>query len=324
MLSWLAYKIQHPDRRSFCVLMVADGAYGTGRSWLKDMLAETLQGGVSTASLGQLIGKGTSAEQTYNDWMAGCQFVVVEEARDNSITMDDFYHGFESFKELVDTRVGYDRRINTKYGRTRYENVYFNALIFSNHADALAIPEGDRRVMVVENPTERRDYDYYERLHGALGTGREAAAVYWWMMRRSLAGFDHVYPPETEGKAAMVQDNEAPSVSVLHWLVENHVSDLVTRDSLKDGIARAALDLGLDKYVREPGVLLKPIWRSIKTLRPGHRNGVRLVVDGRTTEVRAVRNRDKWRAELEYDTSDAAHVELNIVRGANIVELNIG
>ena len=324
VLSWLAYKIQHPDRRSFCVLMVADGAYGTGRSWLKDMLAETLQGGVSSASLGQLIGKGTSAEQTYNDWMAGCQFVVVEEARDNSITTEDFYHGFETFKEIVDTKVGHDRRINPKYGRTRFENVYFNALIFSNHADALAIPAGDRRVMVVENPSERLDYDYYERLHGALGTGQEAAALYWWLMRRSLQGFDHVYPPETEGKAAMIQDNEAPSVTVLHWLAENHVSDLVTRDTLKDGIVRAAVELGMDKYIREPGILLKTIWRSLKTLRPGDRNGARLVVGGRQTEVRAVRNREDWRGKMALGTTDAANVELNIVRGANIVELNTG
>lgn len=312
VLSWLAYKVQHPDRRSFCVLMVADGAFGTGRSWLKDMLAETLQGGVSTASLGQLIGKGTSAEQTYNDWMAGCQFVIVEEARDNSVTKEDFYHGFESFKEIVDTKVGYDRRINPKYGRTRCENVYFNALIFSNHADALAIPEGDRRVMVVENPTERRDYDYYERLHGALGTGREAAAVYWWLMRRSLQGFDHVYPPETEGKRAMIQDNEAPSVTVLHWLAEHHPSDLVTRETLRDGIARAALDLGLDRYVREPDVLQKMIWRSIKTLRPGHRNGARITLEGRQTEARAIRNRNRWQSELAAGELSGAIAELNM------------
>jgi len=109
----------------------------------------------------------------------------------------------------------------------------------------------------------------------------------------------------------MIQDNEAPSVSVLHWLVENHASDLVTRDTLKDAIVRAAVELGMDKYIREPEILLKPIWRSLKTLRPGHRNGVQLTVGERQMEVRAVRNKAVWRENVEFNTSPEAYAELN-------------
>lgn len=295
-IDWLAYKVQNPDKRSFCVLMVAENVYGTGRSWLKDMVSLAIGGGVNTASLGQLIGKGTSAEQTFNDWMAECQFVVVEEAKDNSTDMNDFYHGFESFKELVDTKVSYDRRINPKYGRTRFENVYFNALIFTNHADALAIPEGDRRVMVVENATERNSAEYYERLHGALGEA-EAGRLYWWLMSRDLTHFDHVYPPETNSKYAMIQDTESPVTSVGYWIRDNWPVDLVTRDTLRDAIMDASSELGLDRYTREPGVLVKPLWRQFKSLSlTGNRNGRRVRDNGRQKEVRAVRNRNKWLA----------------------------
>ena len=69
-LNWLAFKIQNPPRRSYAVVMIAEEAFGVGRSWLKTMLTAVLQGkGVNTVTLSQLVGKGTSAEANYNDWM---------------------------------------------------------------------------------------------------------------------------------------------------------------------------------------------------------------------------------------------------------------
>ena len=215
-LNWLAHKIQHPELRSFGVCMVADGAYGTGRSWLKTMMGKVLQGHVNTASLAQLYGKGTSAEQTYNDWMV-CQYVVVEEAKDSGLSRDDFYHGYETFKSNCDTSVTTDQRINPKYGRTRYEDIYYNVMIFSNHTDAMCLTDDDRRVYVIDNPTKRLDYDYYDRLQGALQT-QEPQRIYWWLMRRNIVGFDRIYPEMTPGKARMIEEpNGYATTTRLMW-----------------------------------------------------------------------------------------------------------
>ena len=292
-LNWLAYKIQKPASRSYAVVMVAEDAYGTGRSWLRDMLSKVLQGGVNAASLAQLIGKGTSAEQTYNNWMI-CQFIVVEEAKDSGLTRDDFYHGYETFKLFVDTKVMEGVRINPKFGRTRYENVYFNALIFSNHADAMVLPETDRRIFVVENPSERLDYAYYDRLTGALST-QEPSRVYWWLMRRDVSRYDHIYPPMTPAKARMIEDTRAPSDAVMGWLRENHGPDLVTKVTLKVAVVLAARDLDLEKTMREPSTVTKLLWRKMKNLRDDDpKNGARYLLDGKQTEVRALRNRQQW------------------------------
>ena len=292
-LNWLAYKIQNPLSRSYAVVMVAEDAYGTGRSWMKDMLSKVLQGHVNTTSLPALIGKGTSAEQTYNDWMACCQFLVIEEAKD-TISRDDFYHSYETFKQMVDTRVAENIRINPKYGRTRRENIYFNALIFSNHADALALPEGDRRAYVLENPTKRLDYDYYERLSNALCTD-EPARVYWWLMHRDVSKFDNVYPPMTEAKARMIESTRAPSDAIIEHILENHAPDLVTRSTLKTAIFLAACDLEMNHIMREPSGIVKILWRKMKTLRPDDaKHGARYMVKGNLQAEGGIRNQGEW------------------------------
>ena len=49
---------------------------------------------------------------------------------------------------------------NTKYGKTRQDTMWFNALIFSNHADAMVIPEDDRRIAVFTNAVEKASTEY--------------------------------------------------------------------------------------------------------------------------------------------------------------------
>ena len=66
-LDWLAFKIQNPAKRSYAIVMVAE-QQGVGRSWIRAMLTRVLQGKVNSGSLSQLIGKGTSGENNYNDW----------------------------------------------------------------------------------------------------------------------------------------------------------------------------------------------------------------------------------------------------------------
>lgn len=298
-LNWLAYKVQNPASRSYAVIMVAENAFGTGRSWFKKFLGRVLQGHIETSTMAQLIGKGTSAENTYNDWMAGCQFLCVEESKDSTLTRDDFYHAYETFKQRVDTSVGEDVRINPKYARTRIENIYFNALIFSNHIDALALHEGCRRTFCIENPLKMLDFDYYERLNASLSTD-EAQRVYWWLMRRDVSDFDHIYPPMTPTKAMMIESSRAPSDQILDHVLEHHAPDLVSMKTLRSAVGLAARDLEMEKIMREPGGTVRMIWRRLKSLRPDDtKNGARYLVNGKQAEVRALRRRDFW---LEKDS----------------------
>jgi hypothetical protein len=307
-LNWLARKIQQPASRSFCIVMVAEDTQGTGRSWLKDMLLKVLQRGVNSASMAQMYGMGTASEQNYTKWKSECQYIVVEESRDNTMSRDDYFHGYITFKRNCDTKPSEAEDINIKYGRISQETLYYNVLVFSNHADAMVIPQEDRRITVLENPTAIADYDYYERLHGSLQT-QEPRRIFWYLMRRELVShydrrgnklstpvpFDGIYPPETATRQRMIEDTRAPSEAIAEWLRENHAPDLVTKTSLKTGIVLAARDLDYEKIMREPSNITKILWRKLKSLRPGDtKNGARYVIDGKQTEVRAIRGQAHW------------------------------
>ena len=113
----------------------------------------------------------------------------------------------------------------------------------------------DRRVYVVTNPSERRDYEYYDRLQASLTNG-EPARAYWWLMHRDLTGYKHIYPPWTAAKAAMIEHSSSPC---------------------------------------EPGGITKRVWRLLKSLRPEDvKHGARYVIGGKQTEVRALRKREMW------------------------------
>ena len=72
---------------------------------------------VGKTSLSALIGRGTQADANYNDWMVGTRMLIIDEAKD-TMTRDDFYKGYDTFKQNVDLRPT-PVRINEKYGKTR-------------------------------------------------------------------------------------------------------------------------------------------------------------------------------------------------------------
>ena len=48
--------------------------------------------------------EGYGADQTYNDWAAGCQFLIVDEAKD--VSREDFWSAYETFKTRIDIEPG--------------------------------------------------------------------------------------------------------------------------------------------------------------------------------------------------------------------------
>lgn len=294
-LDWLAFKFQRPDTRSYAVVLVADDAFGIGRSWIGQILSRALQGHVHKATLGQLIGKGTQADADYNDWAVDCQFLIVDEARD--VSKDDFFSAYETFKQRVDTSP-VEFRANKKYGKTRNDMMWFNALIFTNHADAMVVPEDDRRIAVFVNPTVKQSEEYYEQLHKTLEDDGEAQRVYWYLMHRDVSKFQPASPPMTPGKIAMIQASRSPSEEIIEYLVETMEGDLVTRKTLHNHVRRAARNLGHDGVDQSPGATVRRIWRKLGSLKPGEKNGFRILIDTDREEIRAVRGSGEWISKL--------------------------
>ena len=306
-IDWLAYKIQNPASRSYAIVMVANNAYGVGRSWISDMLRAVVGDQLVTASLKQLIGKGTSAENTYNDWAAQCQFMVIEEAKD--VSKEEFWDSYQVFKQRIDARPT-KFTVNPKFGQTRTDFMYFNCLIFSNHTDALALPEGDRRVAVLTNPTQRRDDEYYDRLWRSVNEG-EPARLYWYLKRRDVSKFDATYPPDTEAKMKMIEMSRSPAEDIERHIRETADGDLITQNGLRVLVTGAARELGHDKIQQAPGGVSNHIWKALARLRSDKKfHGARYSIDGGQHEVRALRNADLWRGADEDREKDKIVAEV--------------
>ena len=299
-LDWLAFKAQNPEKRSFAMVMVADRAYGTGRSWVAQTIANTFPGSVNKATLADLIGQNGA----FNGWASECEFVIVEEAKD--VTGSDYYHGYEVFKQYVDTRP-IDFTCNPKFGRQRQDTMWFNALILTNHVDALVIPEDDRRVAVVTNPPVRKERDYYDALERASQEG-EAQKLYWHLMRRDVSAFDHVYPPDTAAKVVMSSASRSPADELYDWLVDQP-DVLYTRES-----AVKKLNAGLREF---EGVwdltsgamasIRRQVWNRLFRLKPD-RNGFRILLYGKRVEVRATKDADYWARRAAQGTIEQGDV----------------
>jgi hypothetical protein len=299
-LDWVAWKIQNPGKRSYAMVMVAPtGTQGLGRSSVGDILSKTT-GGVNTVDLGKLAGS-----DSFNDFLFDCMWLVIEEAKD--VSADEFWKAYEKIKERIDTRPT-DAWRNTKYGKARYDTMWFNAMIFSNHADALAIPAEDRRFCVLTNPETRQEKAYYERLRAAINNG-EPGRLYWWLMRRDVSNFDHVYPPSTEAKRAMQSMTRSPAEEIESLISEDIKGDLVTLQQIMSMVKAAARELGHDRVEHAPSQVAKRIFRGFKRLREA-KNGARYVIHAKAEEVRSINRHAQWRLFDEARDRDAIVAEV--------------
>ena len=304
-INWLAFKIQNPAERSYAVLMVVpEKTQGIGRSWLGDILRRALgtAGGekVNTVDLDKLMGK-----QTFNDYLFDCQFLIVEEARD--VESGEFFHTYETLKERIDIQMRPMWR-NTKYGAARNDRIWFNAMIFSNHSDALVIPEEDRRFCVLTNTSKRQTLEYYERLHSS-GTNGEPARLYWYLKHRDVSGFDNVYAPMTQGKLRMLDQTRSPVEDIENDISEALPGDLVTLAQIRSMVRNAARKLGHSKVEQDPSGVARRLFKSFQRLREA-KNGARYLIGTGQEEVRAVRNAAAWKIVDECRDKAAILAEL--------------
>jgi len=137
--------------------------------------------------------------------------------------------------------------------------------------------------------------------------------------------FNHIYPPETPTRQRMIEDTRAPSDTIAEWMRENHTPDLVTKTTLKTAVVLAARDLDFEKIMREPGMITKMLWRKMKTLRAGDvKNGARYMLDGKQTEVRAIRRGEFWIDQDAARNGEIISAELNKTEMAeNVVKIRV-
>jgi hypothetical protein len=151
---------------------------------------------------------------------------------------------------------------NIKYGPQLEIENYARFLMFSNHSAPLNIEEGDRRYFVFNSKAQPREDDYYDRLYGYIETPAAMNAIYTFLMKRDLAGFNPFRrPPMTDAKQQIIAESEHPlHTYIIEAVVSGHFLrhlgnefsfDALQRQLTKDGYGAQA------KNTKEVGNALK-------------------------------------------------------------------
>lgn len=174
LIGYLAHTVHRPfNRLPFALLHVAH-AHGTGRGWLKRLCAALLRK------------RDYAQNPSFSNWVKGNfnEFLY----RSLLVSFDEVYDRAERFtigerlRELITENVV---EINVKHGFKGSANIYANFMFFSNHMDALAIPDADRRFWCVMCEKGPRHADVYKVLYGLLDD-TETMGQFWWFLRRAL------------------------------------------------------------------------------------------------------------------------------------------
>ncbi len=194
-LQWCAHMVQHPGELPHTAYLMVTDQTGTGRNWLASALGLALQG---YAALG--VNLGGILDGKFNGGISQKLLITVDEVREGVDATGNRHQRGEALKKIVTEE---RRNIDHKYGMQLVEQNCGRWLIFSNHLDALPFDNNDRRLIVIQNPSERQNADYYRTLYGVLKRPEFAASLFEYLRTLPLDGFNAGEPaPMNAAKAA--------------------------------------------------------------------------------------------------------------------------
>lgn len=243
---WLAYKAQHPEQKCHGVIMVAQNVFGAGRGTLFEVLRRAFgEHNTRTVDFSTVVGK--SGQAQFNDWMSRTLFVFVPEVKETdphaakSFSVKE--QAYEALKEVADPTAS-KLRIKEKYGAIREEAIYANMLAATNHYDAIAIPEGDRRFAVLSNGGAM-SVDLAKRVHAWLRKPENIGALW-----RHLRTVDVKYVPSgvplsTAAKRQMVSASVSDVDHLMAIIRRRCAGAWATFPRLQELLREAAEDEGM-------------------------------------------------------------------------------
>jgi uncharacterized protein DUF5906 len=232
-LDWLAHLEQRPEELPHTHYLMITPQTGIGRNWLASLLARVFPGECRLGfDLAGMLNSG------FNGPLSRRTLVIVDELKAADSGYSAANHA-QQLKAMLTTEV---RTINPKFGRVHHEHNVARFLMFSQHDDALPLEKYDRRVIVIDNPTQRRSPTYYADLYAKLDDADFVAGVAQYLARRDISGFNPSKPaPLTETKQRAIRATMSDVEQVLA--------------ALRDGTSRSVMKAGeITEFLIDHGV----------------------------------------------------------------------
>jgi hypothetical protein len=201
-LDWLAHCEQKPHVLPHHGWLLWTEQFGIGRNWLASALTRVWQGEVAPSlDLVALLGG------SFNNALSCKRLAVVDEIHIGS--NNSLFTMAARLRQIMTEEI---RVINPKYGKMTSEYNCTRWLIFSNHDDALPIPEDDRRFEVVKNPSEVQSEAYYAALYTALDDPEFIAGICHFLATRDISKYNSGARPRLTTAKKHVIEASMPQV----------------------------------------------------------------------------------------------------------------
>lgn len=212
-LDWLAHCEQKPEQLPHHGWLMWTESFGIGRNWVASVLTRVWSGEVAPSlDLVALL------SGSFNNAISCKRMAVVDEIHIG--TNNSLFTMAARLRQLMTEEI---RIINPKYGKLTAEFNTTRWLIFSNHDDALPIPEDDRRFEVVKNPSEVQSENYYARLYKALDDPDFIAGVAHFLATRDISQYNAGARPRLTAAKRNVIESSTPQLdrdardTLLQW-----------------------------------------------------------------------------------------------------------
>lgn len=224
LLGWMASVAQRPAEKPNHGVVLG-GLHGIGKS----MLFTALKAAVGRANVKEITVRDLDAE--FSDWMGECKVFFVEE-------MMNF--GKKELMQRIKTLLAAPPdtlQVNPKYGRKYEVPNLLAGVFFTNHEDAVALEQGERRFAVYWSEAGKETAEYFIRLADWLRGGGDALVARW------LLDYDASYynmlgeAPDTPAREHMRRASRSKLDEWIEDGIENatgcFTSDLVALDDVR-------------------------------------------------------------------------------------------
>lgn len=254
----LAWMVQRPERRCPISILHVATAHGTGRGWVSQLMERVLGPWNCARTRMKIL-----CDNQFHDYLHNTLLCTIDEVREN----DKRYEVNDKIRDVL-TEPRFE--VNRKYGSKKTMDIYTGFLFYTNHFDALALPEEDRRIAVLGGPDFAASEEHYASLYGALSDSDFIAQVYWYLMGVDLSRFNWQRAPETKERQLMIESNKSDVEAALIDILDNPPTPAMTYQQIVNSILAEA---GMDVEINQ-----KHITRVLKERTK--REPVRVKIDG--------------------------------------------
>ena len=210
-LDWLAYQIQHPGVkiRHACILVSTQYQVGKGSMWrvIKEMFGSH---NAKEIDVGQALDKSKG-------YLTNSQIVLIDEMQ-SAGKFDEKMKLLNDLKRIIT-----EDHISTRALYIDYKIIKSctNYLLFTNHTDALSLPDNEVRYWVFVSERARMNDKFYEDFHKWIDDGGSKAVLYSLKHRDISDSFNPKgIAPDTPYREQMTKGGEHPLTKIIRAMYD--------------------------------------------------------------------------------------------------------